>query len=339
MAPTSGSQSPVGLVVSSQAAPENVATIAAAAERLEFGELWLPEDYFFGGGIASLCAALGATSEISVGLGVVSVMARHPAVLAMELASVERMHPGRTIPGIGLGVPHWVNQMGLMPKSSLGAIRETMSGLRRLFAGEEVTESGGLFTFDKVKLTHPPAAPPPVYMGVIGPKMLRMAGEIADGTVVSVLASVAYVRWLRERVAEGQSQAGRDGEHHRVSTFALYGMDADAKRARKMMREVAAFYLAAVPKSTLTDVYGNADELWDMYERGGSDPASLIAREMPEQWVDDLVIAGDPDECAARIQALLDAGSDSVILFPTDPERAVDVAEMTARGVVPKLRA
>lgn len=331
--------SPLGLVVSSQAPPERIPQIAATAERLDFGELWLPEDYFFGGGIASAMAALHATAKLPIGLGVVSAMARHPALLAMELATVQRLHPGRLMPGIGLGVPHWVQQMGVMPKSSLAALRETLTSVRTLLEGGEMTQEGKVFSFDHVALTHPVTQVPPLYMGVIGPKMLQLAGEVADGTVVSVLAGATYLRWLRERLAEGQARAGRQGEHHRVATFALYGCDADAAQAKASLREVAAFYLAAVPKSALTDVYGVADELWDMNERGGADAAALIAREMPDRWVEDLVVAGDPDECAAKIQALLDAGSDSVLLFPTDHERIGEVAELTAREVLPQLRA
>jgi alkanesulfonate monooxygenase SsuD/methylene tetrahydromethanopterin reductase-like flavin-dependent oxidoreductase (luciferase family) len=329
--------SPVGLVLSSQVPPEQIPELAAMAERLGYGELWIPEDYFFFGGITAALTALNATKEIQVGVGVVSAMARHPAALAMEIASIDRLHPGRLWPGIGLGVPHWVKQMGLMPKSPLTALRESVTNVGRLLDGEEVTFEGKLFSFDKVKLVHPATKRPPIYMGVIGPKMLHLSGEVADGTVVSVLAGTAYVSWLREQVAAGQAAAGRSG-HHRVATFALCSVDADGKKAKQAAKEVTAFYLAAVPKSGLTDVYGIADELWDMYERGGENAAELILREMPDQWVEDLVVAGEPDECVEKIQALIDAGSDSVCLAPAPADRAEEIVELIAREVLPKVR-
>ncbi|MCW3002092.1 MAG: 5,10-methylenetetrahydromethanopterin reductase [Conexibacter sp.] len=334
---TSGS--PLGLLISSQVAPEQIPELAQLAEREGFGELWIPEDYFFYGGVSGALTALNATSEIKVGLGVVSAMARHPAALAMELATIDRLHPGRIWPGIGLGVPHWVQQMGLLPKSPLTALRETVTNVRKLLAGEEVTFEGKIHSFDKVQLVHPAITQPPIYMGVIGPKMLNLAGEVADATVVSVLAGTKYLGWLRERVAEGQAKAGREGENHRVSTFALYAVDADSAKAKAEARAVTAFYLAAVPKSALTDVYGIGDELWDMYQRGGENAAELIAREMPDQWIEDLVIAGDPDEVAAKIQALIDAGSDSVALAPVAADRPAEIATLTAREVLPKVTA
>jgi 5,10-methylenetetrahydromethanopterin reductase len=331
--------SPVGLVVASGAAPEEVPRFAAAAEELGFGELWMPEDYFFVGGMSSAVAALGATTKIPVGLGVVSAMARHPAVLAMEIATIERLYPGRLMPGIGLGVPHWVHQMGLMPKSQLAALRETVTAVKRLLNGEEVTEEGQVHSFNQVKLTHPLEQQPPVYMGVVGPKMLRLSGEVADATVVSVLAGTTYVRWLRERIAEGQKVAGREGQRHRVATFVLYSVDEDPARAREAMRATAAFYLAAMPKSALTDVYGIGEELMDMFQRGGAEAASVIASEMPEQWINDLTVAGTPDQVAEKIQALLAAGSESVCLCPIPPERSTEMLELTARRVLPAVSA
>jgi alkanesulfonate monooxygenase SsuD/methylene tetrahydromethanopterin reductase-like flavin-dependent oxidoreductase (luciferase family) len=77
-----------------------------------------------------------------------------------------------------------------------------------------------------------------------------------------------------------------------------------------------------------------ADELWEMAQGG----PERILREMPDAWVEDLVVAGDPEECAAKIQRLLDAGADSVALFPMPVERAAEVVELTAAEVLPRLR-
>lgn len=331
---TSPEGHPVGLVLGSALPPEELASVARLGEELGYGELWFAEDYFFTGGISGATAAFAATSRIPIGLGIVSAMVRHPALLAMELATISRMYPGRFIPGIGLGVPDWLRQMGLYPKSQLGAMRECVTATRRLLDGEELNADGQVFHFDRVKLTHPPTEHVPLYMGVVGPKMLQLSGEIADGTVVSVLAAPSYVRWCRERVGEGATRSGRDDRHHRVVTFVLYAVDRDGKRAKESIREIVGFYLTAMAQSALTQVYGNAEELADMIERGG--PAT-VAREMPDAWLDDLVVAGDPDECAEKIRAFVDAGSDSVILFPTPTERVQEIVRFSADEVLPKI--
>jgi alkanesulfonate monooxygenase SsuD/methylene tetrahydromethanopterin reductase-like flavin-dependent oxidoreductase (luciferase family) len=325
---------PVGLVLGSAIPPEKLAGTARLGEELGFSELWLAEDYFFTGGISGATAVLAATERIPVGLGIVSALVRHPALLAMEISTIDRMFPGRLWPGIGLGVPAWVHQMHLMPKSQLGAMRECVTSVRRLLAGEELTEEGASFSFDSVRLTYPLETVPPVYMGVIGPKMLHLSGEIADGTVGSVLASAPYIRWAREQLAAGQESAGRSG-HHRFAAFAMYAVDSDPRKAKDTLRSLVAFYLAAVPRNAMTDVYGIGDELLELAQGG----AERIASEMPGEWLEDLVIAGEPDECAVKIQRMLDAGADSVVLFPMPVERLEEILKLTAESVLPKVSA
>lgn len=228
----SNGRPPVGLVLGSALPPEDIPTVARRGEELGFGELWLAEDYFFTGGISGATAVLAQTTEVPVGLGIVSAMVRHPGVLAMEIATMARMYPGRVHPGIGLGVPAWIDQMGLTPPSQLGAMRECVGSVRRLLDGEELTEKGKSFEFKSVKLTHPVSSERvPLYMGVVGPRMLKVSGEIADGTVISVLAGTEYLRWARQQIDEGRTAAGRT-DPHRIVTFTFFSVDEDGDVAK-----------------------------------------------------------------------------------------------------------
>jgi alkanesulfonate monooxygenase SsuD/methylene tetrahydromethanopterin reductase-like flavin-dependent oxidoreductase (luciferase family) len=322
------------LVLGSHLAPEQIAATAKLGEELGLRELWLAEDYFFTGGISGAAAALQATREIPVGLGIVSAMARHPAVLAMEISTLVRTYPDRLRPGIGLGVPSWVRQMGLMPRSRVGAMRECVSSVRRLLAGEELTERGEYFSFDHVKLAYAPPGSVPVYMGIIGPKMLHLSGEIADGTVGSVMAGTSYIAWAREQIAAGQAAAGRSGSAHPFAVFTIFSIDVDGERARAAIRPTMAFYLAADPVNALTEVYGIAAKTGELAQ--GGPPAVEAALE--DAWVEDLVIAGDPSECTEKIRALLAAGADTVVLFPSPADRAREMLELTAAEVLPRLK-
>jgi hypothetical protein len=142
------------------------------------------------------------------------------------------------------------------------------------------------------------------------------------------------VRWARERIAEGARRAARAATAHRVTTFALYAVDADARAARAAVRDAVALFLAAERESALVRVPGLTAELHTLLAAGEADLAARI----PDRWLDEVAVAGDPAHCAARLQELLDAGSDAVglWLFPTD--RAEEVAELTAREVLPRLR-
>jgi len=321
----------VGLVLGSAIAPNHVPRLAALAEGSGFDEIWLAEDFFFTGGISGAALALGATTDLKVGLGVVSAVARHPALLAMEISTLTSIHPGRLIAGVGLGVPAWVRQMDLHPRSPLTALRETVQPVRELLQGETVNQEGEVWSYRDITLTYPESgSPTPLWLGVIGPNMLRLSGEIADGSILSVSASHAYVRWARERIDEGRTLAGRN-DHHPVTVFALYAVDADGDAARASARSTLAFYRQNGANG-LTDVYGISDEVNDMVGRGGYD---TLVSEMPDQWVEDLTIAGTSAECAAKINGFYEAGADSVALFPVATDRLEEVVRLTADEVLP----
>ena len=331
---TSTDRSPVGLAITSDTPPEDIPGIARLGEELGFGEIWLPEDYFFSGAISTASAALAATQSIPVGLGIVSALVRHPSVLAMELASVSRTYPGRLHPGIGLGVPYWLGQMGLMPKSSLGAMRECVTSLRRLLGGEELTEAGQHFSFENVKLTHPATESRPLYTGVIGPKMLRLSGEIADGTVIGVTAGVDYVRWARDQIAAGGKATGT-ADDHRVVCYAIFALEEDSRKARAAARALVAFYLGIVGVTAYSDAYGISDELHAMIAEHGIDGLHEV---VPDAWVDDLSISGDADERVEKIQRYREAGADAVMLWlPPDDEREARIRKVAA-DILPRVQ-
>ena len=329
-----GSRSPdVGLVLGNEIPPEELVRLARLGEELGFDQLWLPEDYFFNGGIASAATVLAATERVGIGLGIVSCMARHPAVLAIECSVLARIHPGRLTIGVGIGQPAWVRQMGIYPASQLAALEECITGLRELLAGERVTRTGRSFLFDDVQLTHPATSDVPIYVGVIGPRLLHLAGRIADGVIASIFASTAYLRWMRAQVAAGASPS-RD-ERHPLACFAMFSVDHDADRAIAALRPTMAFYLSVLAESTLIEVYGIREELAALNEGG----PERIAAEMPDEWLRDLAVVGTPADCAAQIRRLRDAGADSVALFPMPADRSVDLVHLAGTDVLPRLEA
>jgi 5,10-methylenetetrahydromethanopterin reductase len=323
----------LGLVLGSTVGPPQLADTAATAERAGFDELWLSEDFFFTGGIGGASIALGATERIRVGLGVVSAVVRHPALLAMELSTIAGAYPDRFLPGIGLGVPDWMRQMDLMPDSPLTAVRESVTTVKRLLAGETVSERGKVFVSRDVSLTYPPQTFLPLYMGVIGPRMLELSGEIADGSILSVGAGTDYVRWARDHIDAGRRKASRV-ETHGVTAFTIYAVDHDRSKARDAVRRTLAFYKAAGGRNALTDVAGISDDLIDMLGRGGAD---AVAREMPDSWVDQLAVAGTPEEVVEKMGRLHQAGADSVALVPAQPERLEETMQLTAQEVLTRL--
>jgi alkanesulfonate monooxygenase SsuD/methylene tetrahydromethanopterin reductase-like flavin-dependent oxidoreductase (luciferase family) len=324
----------VGVLIPSTMAPEKIAGNCRLIENLGFDELWIAEDYFFAGGIAGAAYALAATTRIPVGLGILAAVARHPAVTAMEVATLARAYPGRLMTGIGHGVPAWTKQMGLYPKSPLATLRQVIESTRDLLAGKTLNGSEGPFEFHDVTLFHPVSEPVEIYAGVIGPKSLELAGELADGTVMSVISAPEYLRFSREHIAKGAKRVGRDGTAHKIPTYVIYNVDEDGERARSVAREALAFYLQAVGPTPMTGVYGINDKLADILALG--EPAA-IRDALPDEWIDIFTIAGTPTECIAKIREFHDAGATSVVLAPFPPEEGERMIELTSQAVLPGL--
>jgi 5,10-methylenetetrahydromethanopterin reductase len=301
------------------------------AEVCGFHELWVHEDYFYHGGFAAAAMALTATSRIAVGIGIVSALVRHPAVTAMEIATIAAAHPGRLHVGIGHGASEWMRQLGLKQKSPLSTLREVVSCVRRLLSGETLSQSG-IFHFDAVQLAYP-VPDVPLYTGVIGPKSLALSGQIADGTVVTVMAGPKYIERARQITAEAAAQAGR-GSTHLLPTLSYCFVDRNAGAARRAARAAIAQMLALAGPDLLTSVYGIDETIRDMIERGG---AATLEAEMPQEWIDWFAAAGEPDQCLERIRALGRAGSTSVVMALTDPATVQSSLKLLSEEVLSKV--
>jgi alkanesulfonate monooxygenase SsuD/methylene tetrahydromethanopterin reductase-like flavin-dependent oxidoreductase (luciferase family) len=326
---------PLGWVIDTATPPEQIAPIAALAEELGYAEILVAEDYFCGGGFSVALAALNATQQVPVDLGIVSALARHPAVLAMEIATVSRLFPGRFRPGISLGLPSWVRQMGYQPAAPATVVRECVTSVRALLSGEELTATGQYFSSSAVKLTHPPKEEVPLYLGVSGPKLLRVSGIYAEGTLINLTATPAYVSWAREQVTLAMKSAPR-ANAHRFPVITLYAADRDSAKAKEATRGVLSYVLAELGPTAITDHYGISEQLAGMIARGGM---GTVAREMPQAWIEDMTISGTPEECAAKMRAFLAAGADALLLFPLGPLGPEEMARFTAAEVFPLLQA
>jgi len=321
---------PIGIFVLGDVPPKNVVKLSQQIEDSGFSEIWFAEDYFMLSGFSSAAMALASTRSINVGIGIVSCVARHPAVTAMEAATLAGAYPGRFTLGIGHGVPAWTRQMKLYPKSVLTAMRESVTAVKSLLIGETLNEQGEYFGFDEVKLTHP-APSLEVLAGVIGPKSIDLTAEIADGMVIGALAGPEYVNMVSKRI---KSQRPDGGKNFRFPTYALISTSHAREEARAKVRSLASFYLDAMGPTLLTGVYDVNDQLAALIDEGGS---AALEQQMPDQWLDWLTVAGEPAECVKGIKNLFDAGSTSVVLCVVPSEELPEQLDMISHEILPNL--
>jgi alkanesulfonate monooxygenase SsuD/methylene tetrahydromethanopterin reductase-like flavin-dependent oxidoreductase (luciferase family) len=211
----------VGVVFRPQLPPERMREFVLTAEAAGLDDVWLWEDCFAEGGLASASAALAWTSTLRIGLGLMPVPLRNPAVAAMEIATLQRLFPGRFVPAVGHGVLSWMEQVGARVRSPLTLLREWVMAARGLLHGERVTTRGEYIRLDQVALDWPPETAPPVLVGARGPKTLALAGELADGLVLDAGISPEGVKRAVARAAAARP--------HEVVVYVLCGAGPDAR--------------------------------------------------------------------------------------------------------------
>ncbi len=199
---------PIGVSMGDMTPPEKLGEKARRLEQLGYSHIMVPEDYFYVPALIGATLALAATESVPVGTSIVSGLVRSPAVLAMEIAGISRTFPGRFRPGIGLGLPDWLRQMGILPEKPVTALRESITSLQGLLAGETVSLEGKVFNLDQIAITHPALEHGPITLGVMGPMLLELSGQIADGTLFGALAGVDFFRWAMAQVEKGLRAPG-----------------------------------------------------------------------------------------------------------------------------------
>ena len=228
----------LGAVFRPQLPPERLRDVARLADENGLEELWLWEDCFREGGISTAAAALAWTERLRVGVGLLPVPLRNVAITAMEAAALHRMFPGRAVVAVGHGVQDWMGQVGARVESPVTLLREHLVALRALLGGERVTTEGRYVRLDDVALDWPPAGPVPVLAGATGPRSLRLAGEAADGTILTASTAADGVRRARRLIDEGRHAAGRTDPHQVVvSLLTATGPDAAARLRAELADE------------------------------------------------------------------------------------------------------
>ena len=177
------------------------------------------------------------TERLVVANGVLPVQTRTPVVLGMATASLNHLAPGRFALGLGLSSRTIVEQwhgLRVTPRRWARSARPSRSSARWP-AGERVNVEGKFYRMKNFRLTAPlPKAPVRVYLAALGPEMLELAGEIADGVLLNWIPPEAVPASLAHLQA-GARRAGRTLENFEIASFIRTCVTDDAAAARETL--------------------------------------------------------------------------------------------------------
>ena len=295
---------------------DTVMKLVKASEDNDFASVWIAEDYFYGGAFSTAAACAVQTSKIQIGIGVINPFTRHPVLSAMESASLDAISKGRIILGLGGSNKRWMEDMAGIPfKKPIQSTKECAMIIKELIGKGHVKFDGEIFKTGDVELDFVPYRKDlPVYLGVKGPKALHIAGQIADGVLLSTMTSLPYVAYAKEHIAAGAKEAGRDPSEIKISAYFPMHVDKDSKKAKQAVKEVVAKFIGIHGVHPILTCTGMTEEQIMPFKEGvmkGKFATELVTDEL----VDLLAIAGDPDECKAKLKALNEAGVDNPVAF------------------------
>jgi 5,10-methylenetetrahydromethanopterin reductase len=292
-----------------------VAALAAQAERAGFSAFLIAEraaDAF------ALChAALAATSRITVGTAVANAGLRHPALTAMTAATLDESSGGRFLLGLGTA-NRGLNQgaLGLPPAAPLAMMRDYVEVVRRTLRGGEVRFDGEVFRLAGFRPDRPaPRASLPVVLGALLPKMLELAGEVADGVILNLVTTDRVVEAV-EHVRRGAARTGRDRSGMLVACVLPCCPTGDERAGREAARDVVAGYAQHPAAGRLFADSGFAPDLAGVLSRLGRGDRAGARAMVSDAMIDALVLHGDPRGWRPRLDAYRAAGVDLPVLFP-----------------------
>lgn len=266
-----------------------------------------------------MTACLQATTRLELESLVTDPFVRHPALTAAAHATMDTLSNGRVVLGLGAGVEQptfW----GYETPHPLTAVREAVDVCRRMFRGEEVTFEGRVIRVEKAKLDFRPYRPDlPVLIAARGPRMLELAGEVADIVhVASYFMDLPHRRRELERVRAGAERAGRARGTYEIDISMACCVSDDREAARRAARRPAAqgiLWMAAAERYSKerrdwmrppefdvpADVVA-ALSRWDFWTQPELPPE--LGRLISDEVLDRFSLAGTPEECAERLRAL-----------------------------------
>ena len=255
----------------------------------------------------TLAMAAGRTSNLTLYPATSNPVTRHPMVLASLAHSLEEIAPGRIYLTVGPGFLS-VGNIG-QPRASIQRLREAILTIRRLLRGESVTFNG---TESRLRNVSDP--PTPVYLTAAGPRMVELAGEVADGALLLVGLHPKAIQAARLKLRSGARKAGRDLKDFRTIFITPMAVSEDGQVARRWPQR-----WFRPSQSWVT--YPSKSNLFWLRKAG----INLEDDVRPEEIDDDMStricdafgLFGTAGECLAQLkEAVNESDIDHVFIFP-----------------------
>ncbi len=310
--------------------------LAQAAERAGFDQFWVSNDLFLRSAPVILTAIAGATERIGIGTCILNPYTMHPAEIAMFAATLDEWSGGRFHLGLAAGAAEFLKWVGVAQTAPLDTTRRAITSIRTALQGGR----GGDPSWSDdayLRFTANPARPIPIYLGAFSPRMLGLAGEIADGVLPLLFPPESYDEVL-PIIEAGAARAGRTLDEIDLAACIWCSIASDRAAAEAPLKDKIAYYGHAL-SPTIWSRLGVTRADFDPIER------AIMTERNPEKarnLVTDKMlaigIAGTPRDLVERLGQLQARGVRHLSLGPPLGPDPLTAIEIIGREVIPHFR-
>jgi alkanesulfonate monooxygenase SsuD/methylene tetrahydromethanopterin reductase-like flavin-dependent oxidoreductase (luciferase family) len=283
------------------AQPDEILEWSRQAEARGFAGVFIPES--FNDSLAYAQAVGQATTKLLVGTAITNVYLRHPTLLAQQAAAVQAFSGGRLMLGLGVGHRPVNASLGIDMGNPIQRIRDVVALLRQAW----------------VKGPHQPrpVLPPKLLTAALAPRMIEVAGEIADGVIFNLFPLERYRKALAH-LHKGMERGGRDPQagDYEICHFTTCYLGPDRAACLYEAKRMLARYANLPFYGNMLAESGFADEVAQVREAMKARDVATAEKRVTDEMADAVTLVGDGQHCRERLRAYAMAGASMSIVFP-----------------------
>lgn len=330
----------IGLGLSTKRNLGKYLRIADVADVSGFDTFWVPdmnptspylEQYI------TLAAIATITEKMHIGPGVSNPYTRHPVMIARAIATLSDLAQNRVFIGLGAGGSLSLRPLGFETwKKPYKTVESAVIAIKKLFSGEKVTIDAPTFKVRNLVFDKEEKRKIPIYLGVRGPKMLELAGRIADGVILS--SSIDYISVAKKYISKGLTHSKRSLDDFRIINWLPSSFAKDPYESRESVKLRVSAYLLFHSPRLLKESGIDMDLIKSLRTLIASRDMASIKDLIKDSLVDNFAICGSKKSILEKIYAFKDAGVSEIVLGDPFSDNEIHTINKLRKSLIPLIK-